>query len=99
MAPIVIVVTVEIEEDRMDEFLKVMEIDAKESRKEEGCLRFDFLKSIDKANTFTFYEAYKDVDAASFHKTTSHYKGWAAFKESGGVRSQTALKNEAIHWQ
>ena len=52
MAPIVIVVTVEIEEDRVDEFLKVMEQDAKESRKEEGCLRFDFLKSIDKANTF-----------------------------------------------
>ena len=92
-------VTVEIKGDRIGDFLKVMEVDAVESRKEEGCLRFDLLKVLDKENTYTFYEAYIDVDAMAFHKTTPHYGGWAAFKESGGVVSQTATKHEAINWQ
>ena len=34
-------VTVTVPEDKKDEFLKVMEVDVVESRKEEGCLRFD----------------------------------------------------------
>ena len=36
-------VTVNVPEDKRDEFLKVMKIDAAESRKEPGCVRFDLL--------------------------------------------------------
>ena len=57
-----------------------METDCLESRKEEGCTRFDVLR--DKANPsiFYFYEAYKNADAAALHKTLPHYKLWADFK-------------------
>ena len=41
--PLSIVVKVEIEPTRLEEFIKVMKYDAVESRKEPGCLRFDLL--------------------------------------------------------
>ena len=54
-----------------------METDCLESRKEEGCTRFDVLR--DKANpqVFYFFEAYVSADAAAHHKTLPHYMGWA----------------------
>ena len=39
MAEIAVFVTVEVPEDKTEEFLKVMQIDVEGSRKEEGCLR------------------------------------------------------------
>ena len=59
---------------------QVMETDCLESRKEEGCTRFDVLR--DKANPsiFYFYETYVNADAAALHKTLPHYKLWADFK-------------------
>jgi len=80
-----VVVEAEIKEERMEEFLKMIETNAVNSRKEEGNLRFDVLKVKDSENKFIFYEVYKDKDAVGFHKTQDHYKAWAAFKESGGT--------------
>ena len=76
-------VTVEVNPEMEEEFLKVMEEDAIESRKEEGCLRFDLSKNTEKEHTYAIYEMYKNKDAVAFHKTTAHYKKWAVFKESG----------------
>lgn len=45
--PFGVVVEAEIEPDRMGEFLQMIETNAKESRKEPGCLRFDVLRSQD----------------------------------------------------
>lgn len=90
-------VTVEIKPDRIDDFLKAMEDDVTNSRdpeKDPGCYRFDLLRDRDDPNKFIFYEAYKDDDAAAFHKTTSHYNSWAEFKKSGGVVSQEVAKVE-----
>ena len=87
-------VTVEIKEDMITEFLEVMNEDAIESRKEDGCLRFDLLKDKEQANKFHFYEAYTSADALAVHKETPHYKKWAAFKEKGGVLSQVL---DALH--
>merc|ERR1712216_879341 len=87
-----VVVTVDIKPDRVDDFLKAMEMDVTESRirnSDPGCLRFDLLRDRDDPNKFIFYEAYVDDDAAAFHKTTKHYKAWADFKGTGGVANQT----------
>mmetsp|Transcript_43551 Transcript_43551/g.81837 ORF Transcript_43551/g.81837 Transcript_43551/m.81837 type:complete len:224 (+) Transcript_43551:58-729(+) len=97
MASSAVLVTVEIKEDRIEDFLKAMEDDVTNSRdktKDPGCLRFDLLHSREQANKFIFYEAYESDEAAAFHKTTDHYKSWADFKASGGVLSQTAQKVE-----
>eukprot|EP00439_Symbiodinium_sp_Y106_P062982 s309_g9.t1 len=92
-----VLVTVEIKPDRIDEFLKVMEGDAKGSRDkalDPGCLRFDLLRDRDNPNKFVFYEAYVDDGAIGTHKTTAHYKAWADFKATGAVESQTVVKGE-----
>ena len=51
-------IQLEIKEDRLEEFYKLMQEDAVQSRKEEGCLRFDLLRSQSADNKFTIYEAY-----------------------------------------
>jgi quinol monooxygenase YgiN len=38
--PFAVIVEAEIQPDRVDELLKIMENNARESRKEPGCLRF-----------------------------------------------------------
>lgn len=92
-----VLVTVEIKDDRIQDFLKAMEDDVQKSRDkalDPGCARFDLLRDRDNMNKFVFYEAYADDDAAAHHKTTSHYKSWADFKATGGVVSQTVTKVE-----
>ena len=51
---VAIIVDAEIEPDRVEEFIKVIEADAKGSREEPGCLRFDVLRASD--TRFFFYE-------------------------------------------
>mmetsp|Transcript_31149 Transcript_31149/g.75302 ORF Transcript_31149/g.75302 Transcript_31149/m.75302 type:complete len:99 (+) Transcript_31149:379-675(+) len=90
--PICIVVEAEIKEDRMDEFLDMIEKNALGSRAEPGCTRFDVLQAADASNKFFFYEVYDNADDIANHKEQNHYKAWVAFKESGGVISSVSKK-------
>lgn len=45
MAATTVFVTLEIKNDCVEDFLKIMEADKVGSRAEEGCLRFDVMKS------------------------------------------------------
>lgn len=95
--PSAVLVTVDIKEDRIGDFLKAMEDDVTKSRNKEldpGCLRFDLLRDRANQNRFIFYEAYTDDDAAAAHKKTAHYKSWADFKATGGVEKQEVVKVE-----
>lgn len=74
--PIVLIVDVEIKPERIDEFLKVFNINADSSRYETDVYTFDLLRDQQNSNKFTFYEAYKDEAAVTFHKQTAHYKAW-----------------------
>mmetsp|Transcript_16384 Transcript_16384/g.20427 ORF Transcript_16384/g.20427 Transcript_16384/m.20427 type:complete len:150 (+) Transcript_16384:74-523(+) len=94
--PIAIVVEAEIKEDRVDELLTLIETNAKSSREEPGCLRFDVLRSQDQPNKFFFYEVYEDADAIAFHKTQPHYALWNDFKESGGTVSSVSYKTDGL---
>lgn len=91
-----LIVTVEIHEERILEFLSVIEKDAIGSRGEAGCLRFDVLRSKEKANTYVFYEIYTDENAVAVHKATPHFALWTDFKSSGGVVSQAVEKCDGL---
>ena len=54
--PVVMVFHVEANPDRLPEFYALMKMDLTETRKEEGNLRFDFLKESE--NKFTVYESW-----------------------------------------
>ena len=65
--PICIVVEAEIKEDRMDDFLDMIEKNAVGSRAEPGCSRFDVLQSADADNKFIFYEVYEGMFVILFY--------------------------------
>jgi len=92
--PVALFVTVEIKEDRLDDFLRVIEADAIGSRTNENgkCFRFDVLRDSSQANKFHFYEVYENEEAVVAHKATPHFALWTEFKASGGVISQTVIK-------
>ena len=92
---------VEIQQDRVPEFLEIIEEDAKGSREREngGCLRFDVLRDQAQSNKFIFYEVYRDTDALEFHATTPHFQLWNDFKASGGVISVAVSKADAIFYE
>jgi len=92
--PFAVIVKAEIEPDRMAEFMEMIEFNAKETRKEPGCIRFDVLRSQDHTNEFFFYELYENAQAIDAHKATPHYAKWAAFKESGGTISSVSYKTD-----
>jgi (4S)-4-hydroxy-5-phosphonooxypentane-2,3-dione isomerase len=98
--PVVLIVQVDIVEDRINEFLQVMERDAIDSRTLEngGCLRFDVIKVSGSSNKFCFYESYTNQAALDFHITTPHFQAWNAFKESGGVLSVVVIKGEGTFY-
>lgn len=90
-------VAVEVNPDRLQNFFEILENDVKRSRTvdyDSGCIRFDLLRDRENPNKFFFFEAFIDNDGAEFHKTTSHYKSWKEFKESGGILSQEVVKLE-----
>jgi len=94
---VAVYVTVTIPEDKMDEFLKVMKVDVEESRKEEGCTRFDLLQDTENKLKFHFYEIYKDADAAALHKTLPHYLAWAEFKKANPSIGETQTVEKSVH--
>eukprot|EP00545_Synedropsis_sp_CCMP1620_P014894 CAMPEP_0119011134 /NCGR_PEP_ID=MMETSP1176-20130426/5476_1 /TAXON_ID=265551 /ORGANISM="Synedropsis recta cf, Strain CCMP1620" /LENGTH=135 /DNA_ID=CAMNT_0006963911 /DNA_START=46 /DNA_END=453 /DNA_ORIENTATION=- len=92
--PFGVVVNAEIQPDRMDEFIKLIEENAINTRKEPGCMRFDVLRSQDNPNQFFFYELYENAAAVDHHKEQPHYNLWADFKASGGVVTSTSYKTD-----
>jgi len=92
--PFAVIVQAEIQPDRMNEFLAMIELNAKESRKEPGCMRFDVLRDQSQENKFFFYELYQGPEAIDYHKAQPHYAMWANFKESGGVVSSVSFKTD-----
>ena len=97
--PFAIIVNVQIKEDRIAEFKEVLRYSSENSRKEEGCLRFDVLVDNADPTKFAFYEVYKNQDALGVHKTTEHYGRWASFKESGGVESQAVQIMSGLYFE
>jgi quinol monooxygenase YgiN len=59
---------------KLPKFLRIIENNAKCSRKEKGCHRFDVLRHPSKSSHFIFYEVYENKEAVEFHKSTDHYK-------------------------
>jgi quinol monooxygenase YgiN len=71
-----IIVRIQPKADKIEQFLELATYDARNSRKEAGCLRFDVLKHNDNPPRFAFYEVYKDEDAVKAHQQTEHYARW-----------------------
>lgn len=93
----VIIVHVNVNPERIEDFLTVAAHDAEESRKEPGCLRFDVLRDHTDPNKYVFYEVYRDDEAIAAHKETPHYASWVELNNSGGVLSFSVTRTTAVN--
>jgi autoinducer 2-degrading protein len=73
---IVTCVYVHVKPGVIDSFINATIANQRESVKEPGNLRFDFIQQADDPCRFMLYEAYESEEAAAAHKNTSHYLRW-----------------------
>lgn len=99
--PIALVLQLEIREDCVDEFVKVMTADANGSRQEPGCLHFDLLHDKDNDCKFITYEVFESAEALELHKEMAHVKAWGAFQygDRKPVVSKNLLKLNGFNFQ
>jgi quinol monooxygenase YgiN len=71
---ILITIKMQIRPDKMDEWLALADSYAKDVNAEEGCLFFQFSRSLNDANEFICLEGFKDADAGGAHVKNSHVK-------------------------
>ena len=94
-----IIVDVQAAVDRVEEFIQLIEHDAKASLEQEpGCLRFDVLRDPKDDTKFTFYEVYVSAEAFAHHQTTEHFAMWSKFKESGGASILGFRQLKSLHF-
>ena len=85
----ILVVQAQVKPEFVDAFIAATRINAKESAKEPGVARFDFLQQKDDPTRFVLYEVYRDAEAPALHKQSAHYGEWAAKVESMFVAPRT----------
>ena len=69
-------VFIQVDPGCLEEFKRATLENAKNSLKEPGIARFDFLAQADDPNRFTLVEVYRTPEDAAKHKETPHYKTW-----------------------
>ena len=75
-------VTVKVKPEERQRFLSVIEDDATCSvRDEPGCLRFEVLQDQRDADTYYFFEVYRDQAALEAHRQTPHFARWSQASE------------------
>jgi quinol monooxygenase YgiN len=68
--------------DKKDELVALAAVLLPQSRKEPGCLRYDFLQDALNPERFVFFELWKSRDDLNAHFQTPHFQSFAqAFPE------------------
>ena len=91
MSDLVLVVSVTVDTDYVEQLKPAMLENAAQSRLEGDCYGFDVNVSEDNPNTFLFYEVYKDADALARHRQTPHFLNyWNRLQALGNKVERTA---------
>jgi (4S)-4-hydroxy-5-phosphonooxypentane-2,3-dione isomerase len=77
-----LVVQMQVQPDRRDEFLAGITANAEASvRDEPGCLRFDVSAATGDPDSFFLYELYTGAEAFAAHKASPHFAQWRQIAE------------------
>ena len=93
---VIVHVHVHVKAECVEEFKEATRLNARESLKEPGVLRFDFLQQQDDPARFVLVEMYRDAEAAAAHKATAHYPIWRDTVASMMAAPRTSVKLNAI---
>jgi quinol monooxygenase YgiN len=73
---LIVHVSVRVKPECTDAFVHATIENARESLREPGVRRFDFIRSEEEPDRFMLVEGYRDNDASAAHKESAHYKKW-----------------------
>ena len=74
----VLQVNIRIRADNVNAFMRKLDENAREARKEAGCRQFEVLVDPNDKAKVMLYEVYKDEAAFESHQQTPHFKKYAA---------------------
>jgi autoinducer 2-degrading protein len=74
----VLQVAIKIKPENVDAFMKKLDENAREARKEPGCKQFEVLVDPNDKARIMLYEVYKDEAAFQTHQATPHFKKYVA---------------------
>ncbi|HZQ71711.1 MAG TPA: putative quinol monooxygenase [Burkholderiales bacterium] len=74
----VLQVNIRIKPESVDAFMKKLDENAREARKEAGCRQFEVLVDPKDKAKIMLYEVYKDEAAFEAHQQTPHFKKYVA---------------------
>lgn len=89
-------VTIYVKTEHIDDFIKATRENHRQSVKEEGNLRFDFLQCANDPQRFFLYEAYATDAASSAHKDTLHYLRWKEIVAPWMARPREGIAHRVV---
>jgi autoinducer 2-degrading protein len=93
---IVTCVYVHVKPDEIDSFIDATVSNHSESVRETGNLRFDLIQEAGDPCRFMIYEAYESEEAATYHKTTTHYLRWRDLVKDYMAEPRNSVKYNII---
>jgi len=70
---IVLVLKIEIQEGKKDEFIKIAKLMVEGSQLEAGNIEYNVYEELDEPNTVAFIEKWKNQDALDLHEKMEHF--------------------------
>ena len=92
----IVIVHINVKKEYLEEFEKATIENAENSVKEEGVIRFDFLRQKEEPGKYILIEVYKTEEDALKHKETAHYKKWRDTVEIMMAEPRKSVKYEEI---
>jgi len=87
---------VKVKEDMISDFIEATRINAENSIKEPGIVKFDVIQNIDDPSYFVLIEIYRTALDSTSHKETSHYKIWRDTVEKMMAEPRHSIKYKQI---
>ena len=91
-----ITVILEIDPNRVEEFIKAITTNAAASRTEPGCLRFEVAQQLDGAPIFALAELYQDQAAVDAHYASAHFAEWRKVVDTGIILQRKSVRGLVI---
>lgn len=71
-----VVVTIKAVPGKAEELIQALENNARHSRQEKSCLKWEWSRHVEDSDSFAIYELYTDRDAFLAHKASEHFAHW-----------------------
>ena len=83
-----IIVQIEVKPEHLEEFKVLIKHYAVESRKEEGCVRFDVMQDAANEHVIHLYEVYVGQAGFEFHMASPHFDEFLKFEKTGAFANE-----------